>query len=54
MHEALPGRTKRQDSNITDWMIDLLEDDRPVPYFVRDELSEGLHWMYKASLVRRN
>jgi hypothetical protein len=38
---------------IDDWMIELLEDDRPS---AADEMhvSNGLHWMYRASLLRWN
>lgn len=38
---------------IEDWMIDLLEDDRPACRDVVERLSD-LHWMYTAAFVRSN
>ncbi len=38
---------------IEDWMIDLLEDDRPATSEVVDRLTT-LHWIYTAALVRHN
>jgi hypothetical protein len=39
---------------IEEWMIELLEDDRPVELESEDRVSDGLHWMYRASLIRYN
>ncbi|HET9030681.1 MAG TPA: hypothetical protein VFN49_10925 [Candidatus Aquilonibacter sp.] len=39
---------------IEEWMIELLEDDRPVEHCASIEVSDGLHWMYRAALVRYN
>ncbi len=39
---------------IEEWMIELLEDDRPVEHAFGLQVSEGLHWMYRASLIRQN
>jgi hypothetical protein len=39
---------------IEEWMIELLEDDRPVEYARKPEVSDGLHWMYRAALIRQN
>ncbi len=39
---------------IADWMIDLLEDDRPADTECELRVSDGLHWMYRASFVRHN
>lgn len=40
---------------IEEWMIELLEDDRPVEHaFGPPQVSDGLHWMYRASLIRQN
>ena len=39
---------------IEEWMIELLEDDRPVDHAECVEVSDGLHWMYRASLIRYN
>ena len=39
---------------IEDWMIELLEDDRPVDQTFGFQVSDGLHWMYRASLIRYN
>ena len=38
---------------IEDWMIDLLEDDRPACTDVVERLTR-LHWIYTAALVRHN
>ena len=38
---------------IEDWMIDLLEDDRPAPARSAARLTD-LHWMYNAALIRPN
>jgi hypothetical protein len=39
---------------IDDWMIELVEDDRPAEPGCDARVSEGLHWMYRASLIRYN
>ncbi len=40
---------------IEEWMLELLEDDRPIEYAFRPkQVSDGLHWMYRASLIRHN
>jgi hypothetical protein len=39
---------------IDDWMIELLEDDRYVELECRTQVSDGLHWMYRAALIRYN
>lgn len=39
---------------IEEWMIELLEDDRPMELASENQVSDGLHWMYRASLVRYN
>lgn len=44
----------RRSSQIEDWMIYLLEDDRPATYGVASRLTDGLGWMYTASFVRSN
>jgi hypothetical protein len=50
MHDAHDDRCI-----IDDWMIDLLEDDRYVELECsRTQVSDGLHWMYRASLIRYN
>ncbi len=41
-------------SAIDDWMIDLLEDDRECEDIASLRVSDGLHWMYRAALIRRN
>ncbi len=38
---------------IEDWMIDLLEDDRPACKDAVERLTD-LHWIYTAALVRFN
>jgi len=39
---------------IEEWMIELLEDDRPAEPGAHTRVSDGLHWMYRASLIRYN
>ena len=39
---------------IEEWMIELLEDDRPTELVSTQQVSDGLHWMYRASLIRYN
>ena len=39
---------------IDEWMIELLEDDRAAEKDCYAHVSDGLHWMYRASLVRWN
>ncbi len=39
---------------IEDWMIELIEDDRQAEPECRAHVSDGLHWMYRASLIRYN
>jgi hypothetical protein len=39
---------------VEDWMIELLEDDRLAEAECDVRVSEGLHWMYRASLLRYN
>ncbi len=51
MHERA---TPRKASHIEDWMIDLLEDDRPAPENVRARMTDGLGWMYIASFITEN
>ncbi|MDE2480614.1 MAG: hypothetical protein KGN02_00315 [bacterium] len=41
-------------SAIDDWMIDLLEDDRVVDEPLELRVSDGIHWMYRAALIRKN
>lgn len=55
MHEAgFNGATTGRESAIQDWMIQLLDDDRVAEYDVTLTFSPGLHWMYRASLIRPN
>lgn len=41
-------------STIEDWMIELLEDDRPAGPDVLLTMTDGLSWVYEASFVRHN
>ncbi|MDQ2865697.1 MAG: hypothetical protein M3R51_05675 [Candidatus Eremiobacteraeota bacterium] len=41
-------------SQIEDWMIYLLEDDRPAVFGAASRLTDGLGWMYVASFIRPN
>jgi len=39
---------------IAEWMIALLEEDRPAAPTVYGNFSSGLLWLYEASLIRPN
>lgn len=39
---------------IEDWMFELVEDDRVAEPGCYAQVSHGLHWMYRASLIRYN
>lgn len=39
---------------IEEWMIELLEDDRPMELGNECQVTDGLHWMYRAALIRYN
>ncbi|MEO9170750.1 MAG: hypothetical protein ABI282_02805 [Candidatus Baltobacteraceae bacterium] len=41
-------------SQIEDWMIYLLEDDRPATSGVASRMTDGLGWMYPSSFIRPN
>ncbi|HEV7179312.1 MAG TPA: hypothetical protein VGN11_05545 [Candidatus Baltobacteraceae bacterium] len=41
-------------SVIEDWMIDLLEDDRPAGHGVAKRLSDDLGWIYPATFIHTN
>ena len=54
MNDRTETPAPRRASQIEDWMIYLLEDDRPATNGVASRLSDGLGWMYLASFVRNN
>lgn len=54
MHDAVPQRKLRTATHIESWMIDLLEDDRPGDHVAPANVSQGLDWLYLASIVRSN
>ncbi|MDP9110655.1 MAG: hypothetical protein M3M96_03360 [Candidatus Eremiobacteraeota bacterium] len=54
MNDRAEANTPSRGSQIEDWMIYLLEDDRPATFGVTSRLTDGLGWMYVASFVRNN
>jgi len=52
MNDATPN--PGTDDLIADWMIALLEDDRPARADTMKALQPGLTWIYEASLIRSN
>jgi hypothetical protein len=52
MNDATPNR-KGSEIN-EDWMIGLLEDDRPARRESINEVRPGISWMYRAALIRSN
>ena len=52
MNDATPNR--KASEVIEDWMIGLLEDDRPARRDTIKLMSHGLGWMYHAALIRSN
>ena len=54
MKDRIKTPEPRPVSQIEDWMIYLLEDDRPASPRIASRITDGLGWMYVASFVREN